>query len=472
MTSSSRGWRPWSGILIAAVALSLRPMEIGPSDWPVERFVRNLEARLRDAPEDPGAHYTLGRVHAFAFALERSSLFGGGDEELHRTYLKDIGDQIQTPSSPAPPPDEALRHLSEGLVHLQRAVTLEGSPLHLLTLAWLLETGAHLADRVDTPRLLGLADRELAVDERTRIEIAIAELGAESEPTFERARAWLADPERLEPAVPVLARHTATAQPRRQAAVAALLRAAWIERSIDVYRRCLERAEAEGLLEDPMILGPVAVALPREALLAYRRLVRARGVRDAEEERRLARADAQLAALEAKPPVRWITPLVLSLADCPTLETAVLPDARVPFDLDGDGTDELWPWPAPDSGWLVWDPARKGQILSGCQLFGSASGWLFFQDGYRVLDALDDDRDGRLRGAELEGLALWRDRDTDGVSDRGEVVPLEQLGVVALACAATAALGPTLTNPCGLELADGRVLPTWDWMLENPTGQP
>ena len=139
----------------------------------------------------------------------------------------------------------------------------------------------------------------------------------------------------------------------------------------------------------------------------------------------------------------------------------------MPFDLDGDGIDELWPWLTPDAGWLVWDPENRGEITSGRQLFGSASAWLFFSDGYRVLDALDDDRDGELRGRELAGIRVWFDRDTDGVSDHGEVVSVEDLGIVALATQSTLTLGRSPANLCGAELADGRVLPTYDWVLES-----
>ena len=71
-----------------------------------------------------------------------------------------------------------------------------------------------------------------------------------------------------------------------------------------------------------------------------------------------------------------------------------------------------------------------------------------------MLDALDDDRDGELRGAELAGISVWFDRDTDGVSDRGEVEPVEELGIVALATQPTERIGASIGNPCGLELAE------------------
>jgi tetratricopeptide (TPR) repeat protein len=39
------------------------------------------------------------------------------------------------------------------------------------------------------------------------------------------------------------------------------------------------------------------------------------------------------------------------------------------------------------------------------RLFGTVTWWMFWNDGDHALDALDDERDGRLRGAELHGPA-------------------------------------------------------------------
>ena len=44
-------------------------------------------------------------------------------------------------------------------------------------------------------------------------------------------------------------------------------------------------------------------------------------------------------------------------------------------------------------------------------------------------------------------------------------MPVEELGIVALATAASERIDRSLANPCGLELADGRVLPSYDWVL-------
>ena len=51
----------------------------------------------------------------------------------------------------------------------------------------------------------------------------------------------------------------------------------------------------------------------------------------------------------------------------------------------------------------------------GLQLFGSVTWWLFWEDGYAPLAALDDNHDGRLEGAELKGIAIWFDRNGNGV---------------------------------------------------------
>jgi hypothetical protein len=143
----------------------------------------------------------------------------------------------------------------------------------------------------------------------------------------------------------------------------------------------------------------------------------------------------------------------------------------VRFDLDGDGTAELWPWVSPATGILVWDPNRKSSITSGRQLFGSVSWWLFFADGYHALDALDDNRDGLLSGRELTGISVWFDRDSDGNSDYGEVLPIETTTITSLATKSSGTDHGSPRNMSGLTLRDGRILPTYDWItspIETP----
>jgi hypothetical protein len=68
-------------------------------------------------------------------------------------------------------------------------------------------------------------------------------------------------------------------------------------------------------------------------------------------------------------------------------------------------------------------------------------------------------------GPELAGLAVWFDRNSNGVSDPGEVIPVETLGITGLAAAAVTGVdGDAPMNARGLFLRDGRVLPTYDWI--------
>ena len=49
-----------------------------------------------------------------------------------------------------------------------------------------------------------------------------------------------------------------------------------------------------------------------------------------------------------------------------------------------------------------------------------------------MLALLDTNHDGKISAKELDALALWFDKNRDGVSQPGEVKPLSSLGVVAL----------------------------------------
>src|SRR5262249_34887925 len=151
---------------------------------------------------------------------------------------------------------------------------------------------------------------------------------------------------------------------------------------------------------------------------------------------------------------RMVTPIIFSLGSDGPLGDLLAPGATAPFDLDGDGIAERWPWVKRDTAFLVWDPQHRGEITSGLQLFGSVTWWMFFADGYHALDALDDDRDGQLAGRELQGLAVWCDRNGDGRSDPGEVTPIERLPIRAIATHATGVDGISPSCEQGLTLED------------------
>jgi len=440
------------------------PRWAGPTDWPLTRIRENLEARLKEDEGDVSAHFNLGRAYAYALSQERTSLDVMEHGELVVAPRQWPANRPGTPLMPPPTAALKLELLKGGLHHLRRAIDLAEAPVHHLSLAVLLEAGVEFAVQIDTGEWLFPA-RAPSPEERVELESQIAALGSTNSVAVAAARRSLE--ERLELAAPFLQAELRRGDPARAPSLEFLLERACREQAISEYWRAFELAAAQEGRQSAIVTSdaPTWERIVPEALENYRRLVLARGARE-EEARQIEEAELRLQTLNQKVRPGPITPLLLSLREgCPSLDELTTPNLTVPFDLDGDAIDELWPWLAPDAGWLVWDPERRGEITSGLQLFGSASAWLFFADGYRVLDALDDDRDGELRNQELAGLAVWFDRDTDGVSDPGEVVPVEELGLVALATEATERIGPSLGNPAGAELASGRVLPTYDWVL-------
>ncbi len=165
---------------------------------------------------------------------------------------------------------------------------------------------------------------------------------------------------------------------------------------------------------------------------------------------------------------RPITPIAVPLR--PGLSATQIEDrnAAVRFDADGTGLRKEWTWINGDAAWLVHDPKATGKITSGLQLFGNVTFWLFWENGYQALAALDDNGDGSLTGGELTGLALWHDVNRNGVSDPGEVKPLAEWGIVALNCKWEC----DETHPdriaqsrTGVTFKDGTVRPTFDLVL-------
>ena len=220
--------------------------------------------------------------------------------------------------------------------------------------------------------------------------------------------------------------------------------------------------------------GGVATLVSYEAAEHYRALVKELGLTE-EKQKGLATATRHMEVLKDLPPFTGITPIVLALDRPHALSDLIDADRTVTFDLDGDGRAERRVgWPRGEAGLLCWvgdppsaDPATA-DITSGRQLIGSVTWWVFWRDGYAVLDALDDDRDGWLTGDERRGLGVWFDRNGDARSDRGEVVGIESLPIRGLSTRSTATAGDGRSpmNPRGLRLEDGRTLPTWDWVTK------
>ena len=175
------------------------------------------------------------------------------------------------------------------------------------------------------------------------------------------------------------------------------------------------------------------------------------------------------AAVLQKTP-RMITPIAVPLRDGLSALDLADNSARVLFDADGSGHRRLWTWITRDAGWLVYDHRGTRRIDTALQMFGGVSFWMFWDNGYQALGALDDNADGRIAGRELGGLAIWRDRDANGRSDRGEVLPVAAWRILSLSYdhAIDAAHPDEIAySPRGVTFTDGTTRPTFDLVLRQ-----
>lgn len=213
--------------------------------------------------------------------------------------------------------------------------------------------------------------------------------------------------------------------------------------------------------DEPQANLSMARSMTEEAALHLRPLLNP--LRDAAEIQTL---DRRLAELKKR--ARWVTPIAIPLRAGMTADDMSAPDCYVPFDLDGSGIVRNWEWLADDAAWLVHDHRGTGQITSALQLFGSVTFWAFWQNGYHALRAMDDDGDGVIDGREREGLALWHDRNHNGISDRGEVRPLVEWGIESLSTSYE--YDPRhqheiAWSPRGVVFTSGEVRPTYDLVM-------
>jgi hypothetical protein len=390
---------------------------------PVDRLITNTTAYIKEHPEDPMGPYTLARIHYLALATGSSRVLG---------FDRGARNPLPTVNEPIPPGGRPGR---------------AGSPAPTKENAW---TEAQLREHLQ--QAIENYQKALKMDDKN----ALFHLGLASV-----SQAALNAGFKLGP-IPGLQ----GTEPPKDGDFAPV----WREQAIAEYLKAYQlSAGTEATISYGHIAsGEMSVLLSSEAGQKYVELVTARGVRDTE---RATVDKIRTALTQPRGSSFGITPIVFRLNGAAPLDRLLDPQKVVSFDLDGTRRPQRYTWVRPDTGILVWDPSNEGRIVSGHQLFGSVSFHMFWSDGYRALDALDDNRDGELRGAELTGLAVWFDRNQNGVSDAGEVVAIERTGIAALSVRATQCVGESLSNEAGLTMIDGRVLPTYDWttkaLMEN-----
>ncbi len=230
-------------------------------------------------------------------------------------------------------------------------------------------------------------------------------------------------------------------------------------RAIAAYRKAYQLSMSADAKRDSIMENPNSPVISREAGEGLIELLKV-DPPSTERDNEIRSIEAHIAALNKKP--MMITPIIFSMARYQPMSELLDRNASTTFDLAGDGVARRWPWVKPDTGILVWDPEHKGQVVSGRQLFGSVTWWMFWRDGYQPLVALDNNADGKLSGSELAGIAVWQDRNQNGLSDVGEVMPVEKSGITEIAVKSSGKVNGVPAQRCGL-VRNGKWLPTYDW---------
>jgi len=402
-----RPLKRWARIGLAAAVFGLltmplswsMPMRTKVTDIPISRLIKNIGDSIKAHPEDPAGYYTLARLNGTAY---------GENIEKFRFYDRfDSHDPI--PKLPT----------FYTVTTARRAKT---KPLTALALT-------HLADAISNYRKASELDPR---DPKLWLG-----LGFECEEAF------------LSPQT-VSAAWKALEMPDKPSKVT-------LQRLTIVYYR-----KAFSLTENMSPAWPTD-ELSYEAAQGIVRLEAGQPLAGTEQAE-LAKLKTRIAAYEAsKSRLRSVSPILIAFDRTADLPDLLAPEKHVRFDIAGDGVGRSWPWVKPTTGILVWDPQHTGKITSGLQLFGNVTWWFFWKDGYAPLAALDNNRNGWLEGAELQGIAVWFDRNGNGVSNPGEVVSLSSLGIKRIATYSAGLTDGVPANPTGIQLRDGSSLPTFDW---------
>ena len=449
-----------------------RAMWARASDAPVDRLIANFERYIGEHPDDPDGYYRLGRVHSLAFSLETNVLQAysdgeGGWSDVEWDWMwrpPKGGDDAEN----APSREELVEHLRQGVISFNRAIEMDGSmPAYFLSLGSLLEAGRDHAGMLDVaPFVSGVEvtkesgwglNIERITEERTYRNLIDAVHDAHTPRGSDRNTL-------VRDLLPL----RASGDEAVRRAAAGLLKEDWLAQTKECYFNAFALALPGDSLRTEQPIRGVAALMTHEAGDSYLRMLRSPLPR-ADEKLRWKIVRRVLGAFDDLPKSNAITPIIFPIDGRGSLDDLIDIDASVGFDLDGTGREQAWPWVRPGAAILVWDPEHLGRITSGRQLFGSVTWWMLFDNGYLALDALDDDRDGRLTGEELLGIRVWVDQDSDAISDPGEVVDLDAFAITAISTRSTGTSHACPMNSSGIVRGDGTTLPTFDW-IARPWG--
>ena len=151
----------------------------------------------------------------------------------------------------------------------------------------------------------------------------------------------------------------------------------------------------------------------------------------------------------AAPPVR-VDPLIFDLGG-DGIKTTSLDRSRTYFDLDSNGFAERTAWVDASDRLLVLDRNNDGQITSGQELFGDqtllANG-VRAASGFEALKEFDANRDGRIdiKDEVYAKLRIWRDLNSDGISQAEELKGLSDYNIASISLSSTSSNASDVMN--------------------------
>ena len=380
---------------------------------PIDRLFTNFQQRLARDTNNFEVTYDLARLHSMAYSTNLASFAVRTNDNRPQFYYPGIDSGV--PRRVYPPESlivrsQALRHLTNAIRLYERAIVLlKGSTNNSASKEWL---------------------------------VLPLELG----------HAWCLDQSG--------ARNEALAAYRKTLALAWMKEVTgefsfkeWVQGKWNVLK-----AGGNPFQSTPTRRGYLGDICFSEEIIGYL-LKRLDPVQDAKEIADLKDRQKTLGKMG-----RIVTPILVPLADGLELTDLVDANVAVTFDLDGSGLPRQWGWITPKAAWLVYDHDGTGRITSALQMFGNVTFWIFWRDGYAALQSLDDDQDGALRAAELRGIAVWQDQNSNGISEPGEVRAVSDWGITAISCAGETDSTGVLWCPNGVTFGSGKARPTYDWI--------
>ena len=129
-------------------------------------------------------------------------------------------------------------------------------------------------------------------------------------------------------------------------------------------------------------------------------------------------------------------PIVLDL-NGDGVTTTNVQENYVNFDLNVNGFAERTGWIDGNDGFLVRDINGNGKIDDGTEMFGDKTllkNGKTASNGYIALKELDGNGDGKIdsKDTAYNELKIWKDSNSNGVTDNGELFTLAELGIESI----------------------------------------